>query len=302
MKDTTEAKEKKKLSQERAQNKASVRTDASFTPGYSPVQTQQTRTQPSVVDRQQKKDRDSLDDHQIQWVESPWAQSGGMVGGHLTTRDGRSQPLEAEARREKSRSKSPPVGWVQPTKAEAQREKSRSKSPPGGWVQPTKAEAPKREKSKSPPPKQTKRGSKETSPPPVPSYNPSAPDSFLLSNRPAYKDERKKEIHSYEQVVEATGRPSGRGQRTISPTGRSQEMNVPLRNKKKVSDKLPSYEQGGYVDEDERRKGSKKMFEPTPVDTKDVSTLSSSCSGLPKNCEELVCVVCLSVFGISSFV
>ena len=342
MKETTEAKEKKRLSKERGNNKASVRTDATFTPGYSPVEVHQTRTQPSVVDRQQntKKDRDSLEDYpQIQWTESPLARGGGMVGGHVTAGDGRSQPPKAETQRE--RSKSPPGGWIQPGKAEKQRENSRSKSPPGGgmvgghvttgdgrsqppkaetrreksksppgeWVQPGKAEKQRaksksppggwvqpgktetqRAKSKSPPPRLTKGGSKETSPPPIPSYNPSDPDSFLLSNRPAYKDERRKETHTYEsvskeQVVEATGRPSGRGQRTRdlpSPPGQSQGMSIPIRNKKKVSDKLPSYEPGGYVEEDVRRRGNKQSFEPVP---RDVSTSSSSCSGLPMNCE-----------------
>ena len=37
-------------------------------------------------------------------------------------------------------------------------------------------------------------------PPPIPPYNPSVPDSFLLSNRPEYQLQVKRQLHSYEDV------------------------------------------------------------------------------------------------------
>ena len=39
-----------------------------------------------------------------------------------------------------------------------------------------------------------------SSPPPIPDYNPSSPDNFLLSNKPEYKLEIKRQRHTYEDV------------------------------------------------------------------------------------------------------
>lgn len=41
----------------------------------------------------------------------------------------------------------------------------------------------------------------DTAPPPIPPYNPTIPDQFLLSNRPGYQMQLKRLQHSYEDVV-----------------------------------------------------------------------------------------------------
>ena len=44
------------------------------------------------------------------------------------------------------------------------------------------------------------RGDRSSSPPPIPPYNPDSPDRFLLSNKPEYQLEVKRQRHYYEDV------------------------------------------------------------------------------------------------------
>ena len=57
-------------------------------------------------------------------------------------------------------------------------------------------------------------------PPPIPPYNPSVPDSFLLSNRPEYQLQVKRQLHSYEDVSidSKPAPPQPEAQPTPTPT------------------------------------------------------------------------------------
>lgn len=54
-------------------------------------------------------------------------------------------------------------------------------------------------------------------PPPVPPYNPGSPDFFLLSNKPEYKTEIKKQRHYYEDIELSDPLPTQLQQQTQQP-------------------------------------------------------------------------------------
>lgn len=71
------------------------------------------------------------------------------------------------------------------------------------------------------------RHSESPIPPPVPPYNPVSPDRFLLSNRPEYQLEVKRQYHSYEDVE--------KNEKFQQLPSESFVSKVPLRNKEKFS-------------------------------------------------------------------
>lgn len=116
-------------------------------------------------------------------------------------------------------------------------------------------------------------------PPPIPSYNPERPDSFLLSNKPEYQiADRKKTSHTYnptnrEEVV------------TVQPQGeaKASRMNVPMRTKKKAADQMPAPGREGYVADPKRKQ---KSFLSHSVHASDeIMDIDGemACMGLPKD-------------------
>ena len=75
----------------------------------------------------------------------------------------------------------------------------------------------------------TSRHSESPIPPPVPPYNPISPDRFLLSNRPEYQLEVKRQYHSYEDIE--------LNEKSQQPPSESFVSKVPLRNKEKPAAK-----------------------------------------------------------------
>ncbi len=69
-------------------------------------------------------------------------------------------------------------------------------------------------------------------PPPIPVYNPKTPDRFLLSNKPEYKFEVKKQRHYYEQVELNDDIPNDNETMKVKPVS-EQSPQIPLPNLKK---------------------------------------------------------------------
>ena len=99
-------------------------------------------------------------------------------------------------------------------------------------------------------------------PPPIPSYNPERPDSFLLSNKPDYHiTERKKTTQTYKP---ADREEVARVQPPEKP--KASGLNVPMRVKKKAANQLPAPDQEGYVVD---RKQKQKSFSPPSLQPTD---------------------------------
>lgn len=112
------------------------------------------------------------------------------------------------------------------------------------------------------------------SPPPVPPYTPSSPDRFLLSNKPAYQLEVKRQRHTYEEVM-----LDGQNEPQAPPPPPPPLLRIRGHGAK---DQLPAkaYDSSSIPEPSHKQ----KSFTPAQAPTSSTSTdMSVACQGLPEN-------------------
>ena len=280
--DVNEAKERKKHKEGQEQ----FTTESTFTPSHTFSEPTRTRAQPTsaepVREQSSSPQRESpeqlIQEEEIQWVQSPLTSGQDMTSSHskVPTAKPKSQ-LDRTANGTSKllfkREKSPPAAVVG-TKYQSHVEPSSTADVEPRFIPPSNRSRAVHSLEHSPPP-------------PVPPYNPDGPEDFPLSNKPEYKIERKRMLNTYEPVDKEEVFNLQQG---LPPRGQQQQqqpasMQVPLRVKKKVTDRIPSPEQEGHVSEFGRR--NKRSFEPqvspSPEVVSDVGDMADACKGLPRN-------------------
>ena len=138
--------------------------------------------------------------------------------------------------------------------------------------------------------------SPSSSPPPVPVYNPTQPDMFLLSNQRGYlkmDDKKQKQRHSSGEDKQEESR-FAQQREVVGGRGPADVVPVRTKNTKNELESLPSGEEG--VVKELKGSGGRGRFEVQPAASAqktnrivvDVTPLELACSGLPDSGKEAV--------------